>query len=212
MAPKNNDVDMKAAEAEIMQLRLETARMEHQAAQRRLEESSNARVPLLSEMDTDAELRAVRLETARLELEEAKDKNQKFIETREEKIAKRKRRQSDLQQIDRVKANTHKQCRHRVGGFGLNDALRGGKENVTAIVECSLPVAGMKLLYCSRCGDEAITPDKNLRQSDPQRYALEMAKFERFEELARDSYNATPMGGPQFAFERDGIPIHPTIM
>lgn len=209
--PDGHDL-VKSMELEIMQLRLATARIEHEAAQRRLEEASTAKLPTLTEMVETDELRAVQLQTALLQLEEAKDKNQKFIETREEKIAKRKRRQGDLQAGQRVLDNVRKKCRHRVGGFGLADAYRGGKENVTAVIECALPIAGMKLFYCTRCGDEAITPDRNLRKTDPELYTEQMEKFEKFEELMRDSYNATPMGGPQFAFEKDGIPFHPPII
>lgn len=161
----------------------------------------------------EQELADLRLETERLNLLEAQERNQKTKETREQRIARRRAALANMEAEARTKARVQNACRHHVGGKGLQDFLRGGKEG-TSIICTTLPIAGMKMYFCTRCYDESVTPSPMLQRMDPNEYVRQMEKYRKFEELFAESYNSVEMGGPQFAFKHDatGMPIHPDMI
>lgn len=148
------------------------------------------RVQLMREMtllqQTEADLRE-------------KDENDAAIELRNEQ------RQAELAAIRSKIAQIQKLCRHRQGGRH-QDVLKGdGKPCVTAM----RMLDGYTLrLACSRCRKEVYTPHPALKDRDPQRFAKNMAEYEKFLEMFEDS-GLDMIRGPEFMFMRKGVPFIP---
>lgn len=204
--------DPAVLQAQILQFNLMTAKLNFEAAQRAIQVA-----PSSQELSEDAELKSIQLQTARLDMLLAQERNQTIIETREERIARRKAALEAMESEARTWANIQAVCVHAVGGFDLADTYSG--DGKSSIICSTLPIIGMELYYCTRCRKEAITPDRNMlnpkhKAHDPEKYADQLVVFNELRTLFRSSYNAKPMGGPQFAFSRDsdGLPVHPTIV
>jgi hypothetical protein len=203
--------DPAVVQAQILQMNLATAKLNFEAARRAAALSDS------QEVQDDAELKATQLKTARLDMLLAQERNQGILESREERIARRKAALQAMEQEAQLALSIQEGCAHRVGGFDLADTYNG--DGKTSIVCSTLPVLGMELLLCTRCKREAITPDKNKMNPDHPAYDMEqyqkdLKNYNEMRALYRDSYNSKPMGGPQFAFTRkdNGLPVHPTIV
>lgn len=200
--------ELNPIEREILEHKLATARAERAAAELNL---SRARTPVET---IDDEIKDVQLQTARLDLLRAKEANDAFISKREELIRKREEAVKTIASEAALKAAAHAACKHRVGGF-KDDKYKGGQNAQSSVLCTMLPMIGHKLYLCYRCFDEVATPDRNLLQGsdeDKARYAEQLEKFTKFEELFDNSYNAQIMGCPQFQFEKNGLAIHPAII
>jgi hypothetical protein len=204
--------DPAVLQAQILQMNLMTAKLNFEAAQRAAQAA-----PTQAVLSEDAELKSIQLQTARLDMLLAQERNASIIETREERIARRKAALEAMEAEARTWKNIQAQCAHAVGGFDLADTFNG--DGKSSIICSTLPVIGMELFYCTRCRKESITPDKNMlnpahKVYDPERYKEEMAEYVVMKNLFRNSYNSKAMGGPQFQFTRDadGLPVHPTIV
>ena len=103
-----------------------------------------------------------------------------------------------------VRENAKKVCRHKQGGFGLEQTLKG--DGKTALVQAYLPIPGHRYITCVRCEGEWRNPQPSLRRTDPERYARELADFEKLWDEASDGNNR-PIDVPRFAIERDGLPV-----
>jgi len=204
--------DPAVLQAQILQMNLATAKLNFEAAQR-----AAMAAPSTQALSEDAELKSIQLQTARLDMLLAQERNQNIIETREQRIARRKAALEAMEAEARTWKNIQAQCAHAVGGFDLADTFNG--DGKSSIICSTLPIIGMELYYCTRCRKESITPDRNMlnpkhKVHDPEKYAAELVIFNEMKTLFRSSYNSKPMGGPQFAFSRDsdGLPVHPTIV
>lgn len=204
--------DPAVVQAQILQMTLMTAKLNFEAAQR-----AAMAAPTMEVLSEDAELKSIQLQTARLDMLIAQERNQNIIETREQRIARRKAALEAMEAEARTWKNIQSQCAHAVGGFDLADTFNG--DGKSSIICSTLPIIGMELFYCTRCRMESITPDRNMLNPahavyNPEQYAEQMVKHTLMKNLFRNSYNAKAMGGPQFAFNResDGLPVHPTII
>lgn len=204
--------DPAIVQAQILQMNLATAKLNFEAAQRAVQSA-----PTVQALSEDAELKSIQLQTARLDMLLAQERNQSIIETREQRIARRRAALEAMAAEARTWKNIQAVCAHKVGGFDLADTYNG--DGKSSVICSTLPILGMELYYCTRCKKEAITPDLNMKNPDhaaynPTLYAEQMVVFVEMRNLFRNSYNSKAMGGPQFTFTRDdnGLPVHPTII
>lgn len=198
----------------ILDLQLTAARLQVEAAQAALDKAK------ASGSNDATETAEIERQTALMRRDITQYEIDEFKRRREEKRANQI---AALQNMKQERANREALqaiCQHRCGGNGMDDFYRGGHKEPHSIIKAELPIAGMSLLMCVRCFDEVITPDRLMLQRRPTdtdesfeerkaEYVRWMEKYQKFEELFRDSYNPVVMAGPKFQFERDGVPIHP---
>lgn len=202
-------------QAMILDMQLSAARMNFEAAQINLNkaQAQGENLPSTNAASIEYETALMRRDITMHEIEE-------FRRKQDEKRSNQLAALHNMEQERLTREAIQAVCQHRCGGNGYEDFYRGGHKEPHSMIKAELPIAGMALIMCVRCFDEVITPDRNLlhrRASDSDEtyderkaeYARQMEKFNRFEEMYRDSYNPVVMSGPKFQFEKDGIPIHP---
>lgn len=198
---------------ELRSLQLAAARADLRLKERQLEILQNpVAAATAAQDDEDRELKEMQKQTAKYELDAARERHAQFEEDKATKIRKRKSALNAMEANRKTQENIQKLCKHRVGGFGLADQYRGGMNAQTSMIKCLLPIAGMVFIYCTRCKAESTTPDRKLAIDNPEEYTRLLDRHLEFEELFANSYNSQPMGGPQFQFEKDGIPFRPSLV
>lgn len=156
----------------------------------------------------DAEIAQIELETKRLTLRKLKKEILKF---NADELSAEQRAQAAQDALNAERAGQEAKesiCAHRVGGFGLEDTYSGRGE--PSLIMSELPIAGQKMIICYRCGGDWRTPDPNLRRTAPAAYLQQLNGWKDMLKMCRESVQR-PVGGPIFAFEKDGIPHHPVI-
>jgi hypothetical protein len=157
----------------------------------------------------EEEILMLDLETKKILLEQTRESNTNYVQDKAQRERASALAQDILNSAFRTQLRIEAGCRHRTGGFGIEDLYLGKKE--PSIVAMELPVVGRRILLCFRCLKTVTTPDPNLRHTDIEKYLEQTADYKEFMSLERESLSKT-MGGPAFTFEKDGLPHNPAIV
>lgn len=147
------------------------------------------------------------LETAQIALEQQRETNAAFKAHKEAKSRQNAQRQANLALERQSKAAIQSVCLHRQGGHPDN-ILKG---NGPSVLSKTRMLDGRRyLIQCNRCDLKLLTPHPALQKEDPERYAREMAEYNRLSEEA-DSNGLAQIQGCTFDFQQNGVSVLPEL-
>jgi hypothetical protein len=145
------------------------------------------------------------LQAKLLDLDRIKDENQRRLAIKKANEDFNRQIQEEIESQTRILKYAQSVCRHRMGGKYQNVWAGDGKP---CIAKTQMLDGYTWLLQCTRCRLKVFTPHPSLSQTDPKRYAEEMAAYQKLWELAGDS-GLDEIRGPTFTFVKNGVPFIP---
>jgi hypothetical protein len=159
--------------------------------------------------DVDAEVQDLEMRIRRNTLKKLERENEEFELTEEEKGRRFETAMETLLSQARLQRMIVSGCAHLMGGFGNEGTYDG--DGKPSLIMTDLPIAGQKMIVCVRCLGEWRTPDPNLKRTDLDAYTDQLADWRIMLKMFGKSLSK-PMGGPIFAFEKNGLPHHPKMV
>jgi hypothetical protein len=161
----------------------------------------------LSLQEIQRRIAAADLQAKLLELDRITDENHKRIAKKEALERFNRQIQEDIRSQQKILEYAQSVCRHKQGGRYQNVWAGDGKPCVS---RTQMLDGYTWLLQCLRCRMKILTPHPALQRSDPEKYAKNMAIYNKLWELAADS-GFDEIRGPTFIFMKDGVPFIPML-
>lgn len=139
-----------------------------------------------------SEADAIELRWKELQISEFEDRLQERKERKERMAATRRKQAEDFNRAQAATVRLQARCKHRKGG--KDNHFADGNANNYSINRNTYPT-GREVIMCTRCGKEVEKPDRALKKTDPERYALMVAEWNEWSRFPTDN---SPSGGKIF--------------
>lgn len=165
------------------------------------------------------EIALLDLQTKQLNYAEAKQRNEKFIQSESSRRRHNQQRQSELAQGRAAAASIVKECRHKSGGSPTRILKGGGIGSFSIISRALMPDGVTVFLQCARCRLKEYWRQLNgreetrLQEGDPTLWA-KYIEGKRLHDMSKDSgLEHAELRGPTFLFQNEqGVPIIPAMV